>query len=713
VSYSAKDKTGQTEFYIEAFETERERERVIKELAKDGATEIEKFSNLADVNYRRVPSSSFVNGILQIMEINKVPTEASEEVMRLFLSTLPETAFAQSFQRRKETLGFKRDAVRALREKMYRTSHQIANMRYSAKLNEILKQMEDHARTIGKGSDEEAQRDNRVVNEYVKEFEKRIKYINNPTVDKWSQIASSFGFNMTLGFNVSSAVVNLTQVPLIVMPYLGGKYGWGASMKAINDAYKVHLNSGFERTVEVLGANGEKVKQKSMPALDNYNFDDPSLPPEIRRLKTLARMAAEQGQLNRSQLYDILEVDGRKNAMSKINAASGWVFHHGERMNRQVSLIAAYNLELDRLTNNPTKEEAKLSQAEKEESAANNAIYTAEMTNGGISASSAPRIAQSSLGKVLFMFKRYGVSMYYLLFKTAREALKGETPEIRKAAMQQIAGTYGMAALFAGVQGLPLFGVAAMVYNLFADDDEDDFETATRKYTGEFLYKGLLNYTTNLEIASRTGLNDLIIRDSGKQDTQTFATAGMEMLGGPVFGVASKIERGLSMIKEGNVERGIENILPSAISNIMKGIRYANQGTTTLRGDPITGEVNPWNVGAQMFGFAPADYTKQLEINSREKGIDKKVNTDAGKFKRQFYTASRLGDIEGQNEAKQKLLELGKKHPGLEITESTIKDVIDASMKQQKRATKEMVHGVRYSGKMRKELLSDAAELED
>jgi hypothetical protein len=713
VSYTAKDASGQTEYYVEAFETERERERNIAQMTRDGATDIEKFSNLSELNYRRVPTGSFVNSVLQIMELNKVPPEATEEVMRLFLSTLPETSFAQSFQKRKETLGFKKDAVRALREKMYRTSHQLASMRYAAKLNATLDQMRDYARAVGKGTGEEAQRDNRVLNEYVKEFEKRISYINNPTVAKWSQVATSIGFNMTLGFNVSSAVINLTQVPLILTPYLGGIYGMPATMKAIGDAYKVHLNSGFKQDVEVFGSNGEMVKQKAMPALDNYNFDDPKLPASVRRLKTLARIASEQGQLNRSQLYDILEVDDRKNPLSKVNAASGFVFHHGERLNRQVSLIAAYNLELDRLNSDKaTKAEKAMSQQEKEEFAANNAVYTTELTNGGIAAASAPRLAQSSLGKVLFMFKRYGVSMYYMLFKTAREALKNEDPEIRKAAMRQIAGIYGTAALFAGAQGLPLFGVAAMVYNLFADDDEDDFETANRKFMGEFLYKGLFNYVTNVEIASRTGLSDLIIRDSGKQDSQTVALTMMEMLGGPVYGVASKVERGLNMIREGNVQRGIENILPTSLGNIMKGVRYATEGTRTLRGDPITGEVNSWNIAAQAFGFAPADYARQLEINSRLKGIDKQVNTQQSKLKRQYFVAMRLGDQEEMNDIRDSLLELGQKHPGLEITPGTINDVLDRSMKAQERTTKRMVNGVAYSPKMLKEIEEHMREYE-
>ena len=713
LSYSARDDSGQMEFFVEAFETERERSRYMQQLAQSGATDVQAFSNLSEVNYRRVPTGSFVNGVLQVMELNKVPAEATEEVLRLFLSTLPETAFAQSFQRRKETLGFNKDAIRALRERAYRTSHQLASMRYASKLNEVLDQMKDYARGVGKGQGEEGQRDNRVINEYVKEFEKRISYINNPSVSKWSQVATSFGFNMTLGFNVSSALINLTQVPLILYPYLAGTYGYGATSKAIGDAYKVYLNSGFAREVEILGSNGQIVRQKAMPALDNYNFDDPALPPQIKRLRTLARVARDQGQLNRSQLYDILEVDERNNPMSKINAASGFIFHHGERFNRQVSLVAAYNLELDRIMTKPTKEEAGLTQEQKEEKAANHAVYTAELTNGGISAAAAPRIAQSSLGRVLFMFKRYGVSMYYLLFKTAREALKNEDPALRAAAMRQVAGIYGTAALFAGIQGIPMFGIAAMVYNAFAGDDEDDFETATRKYLGELGYKGLFNYLTNVEIASRTGLSDLIIRDSGKPDSQTFALTMMEMLGGPVYGVASRMERGLDMIRDGNVARGIENMLPSSLSNILKGIRYSTEGTTTLRGDPISGEVNSWNVAAQMFGFAPADYTRQLEINNRLKGIDKSVNQEQTKLKRQYYLATRMGDVEGKREAREKLLELGAKHRGLDITPGSIDDVLERSIQAQKRVTERMRNGVAYSPRMLKEIEQHLKEYED
>ena len=468
------------------------------------------------------------------------------------------------------------------------------------------------------------------------------------------------------------------------------------------------MQSGFQRNIEtfVKTDTGEtKVTVRAAPSIDNYNIDDKNASQEVKRLRTLVDVAGRLGQLNRSQLYDTLEVtDPKSNMLDRINAASGFIFHHGERMNRQVTMVAAYNLELDRMQKEGrTIDEAAMTEA------AENAVYMTEMTNGGTSAAAAPRLAQSGIGAVMFMFKRYGASMYYLLFKTAREALQNTDGKTRAAAMRQIAGIYGSAALFAGARGLPMFGMVALLYNLFKDDDEDDFQTATRKFLGEGLYSGALNATTGLDIASRIGLSDLIFRDQKFAESTSVVASLAETMGGPVFGVASRVERGLKLISEGHTERGIEAILPSAMANLLRANRYSTEGTTTLRGDPITGDIGAWNVFAQTFGFAPAEYTRQLEINAVEKGVDKSTNEKKTNLLRQFYVANRMGDHDSAQEALQELIKLQKKHPGLGISAKTIIN----SMKQHARTSATMYHGITLSKGMRAELLDDAREFDE
>jgi hypothetical protein len=720
LSYKAPGRGGQPDTYVSAFETERERERFVKALengkTKDQVKEInaQRFSKLSEMNYRNTPSSSFVNSVLKVMDANRVPTEAREQVLRLFLQTLPESSFAQAFQKRKGTLGFNKDAIRAFREKANSMSRQMSNMKYAAKLTALRDELFKEAKSAGEG---EGSKDNQLHNQYFRELDERIKFAISPTTNRATQFLSSLGFNYLLGFNVSSAVVNLTQVPLIVLPYLGGKYGFSESQKALRDAYSLYSRSGFERKVTLLPKEDGKTitaKEDAMPSIDNFDFDK-AKDKDIKRLQTLSEVASQAGQLNRSMFYDVLEVDGGKSPMKVINAASGFMFHHGERMNRQVSMIAAYNLELNRLDKKGAKLEDgtladTLSAKDKEVYAANQAIYATEMTNGGTAAASAPRIAQGAIGKVLFMFKRYGVSMYYMMFKMTKEALQTQDPAVRKAAMKQLAGIYGMAAIFSGLQGLPMFGMLAMIYNMFADEDEEDFGTVVRASTNELAYKGLVNYMTNLDIASRTGLGDLIFRDNKMSSgSASLADTVAELLGGPVYGIATKIQRGTNMIGDGEVQRGIETMIPTALGSVMRGIRTGTEGANTLRGDPITGDVNAWNAFAQMFGFAPADYTKQLEINARIKGIDKYVNETATKLRRQYNTAQRTYDIDGMQDVREKLEKLYSKHPNLGNLETSL----SKSKASYDRQTQLMYNGITISPKMRTELLELAADLED
>ena len=701
-----KDKSGQQQTTVEAFKSDYERKTRMEQLQAMGATRIEPYANIAAVNYRRAPSGSFVNSVLNILETNKPKDDAAgkrfdkaiDEMMQLFLTTLPETAFAQSFQKRKGTAGYMEDTIGVFERKMRNSAHQVANMVYSPKLTGVVDTMREQTAAAGAGGE-----GNALQKEYLTEFEKHLDYVLSPTKNDIGSILTSAAFTYTLGFNVSSALVNMANIPMIVAPYLKGKYGDASVASAIGEATKAFTGSGTKTNMPVIGADGRTTAMRVMPSITNYAPDSAM----GKRYATLIRIGNEQGQFNRSQLYEILNADTRTGVMAKFNAISGWMFHHGERMNREVTLVSTYNLELDRL------KKQGITGPEAEAQAAQTAIYTTELTNGGISAAAAPRIAQNSIGKVFFMYKRYGISMYYMMFKTAKEALKGETPEVRQAAFKQLGGIVGMSALMAGAQGIPMFGALSLVYSLFTDEDEDDLDAVTQKALGDFLYKGPIEYLTNLSIAGRITLNDLIIRDAPQSNASTFTQQVIQAIGGPVFGVVDRVSRGYSKINEGNFERGIEDLLPSAISNGLKAIRYGSEGTKTLRGDPITGEVSLFNVVGQALGFAPADYTRQVEINAREKGIDKAISTQASKQKQKYYMAKREGDVEGMEDAREKLLEIGAKHPGLEITPGNVNEVLSRSIKAQERATKDMINGARYNKKRLEEIKASLAEYED
>jgi hypothetical protein len=421
-------------------------------------------------------------------------------------------------------------------------------------------------------------------------------------------------------------------------------------------------------------------------------------------LKELSEIADKYGLLDRSMTSDLLEMNEKSSPLDRINAYSGLIFHHGERMNRQISLIAAYNLELGQM-----EKDGKTIDAAARTEAAKRAVEIAELMNGGASAGSAPLLAKNSLGKIMFMYKRYGVTMYYMMFKTAREAMKSEDKQVRNAAMRQIAGIYASAGLMAGVQGLPMFGIAAAVYNLLKGDDEDDMETAARKYFKEGMFNGAVNYLTGTAVANRIGLSDLILNSTGYKEQDNKILSFLQLVGGPAYGVADRLQQGAKLITEGETLRGLERMAPSSVSNIMKGIRFETEGANTLRGDPIVGDVGLGHSLAQAFGFAPAEYTRQLEINASTKNIEKRALKERTKLLRDYYIAARVGDSEGMSEAIEGMLKFSGKHPGYGITAETIKN----SMAQHMKTSREMYHGVTLNKNLRSELLQHASEFDE
>jgi len=696
VTFNAKGPEGNLEYYKTAFKTSVERDRAIRALEADPDVDVksvEKSSPTAKRNYKSAPPTSFVNNILRVLEANKVDGAVTDDIMRVFLDTLPESSFAQAFRSRMGTLGFDTDATHVFYTKSISMAHQLGNLEYGAKMYKLRDEMEEHINT--KAKTEEARM-------LFDTLDRHIQTMVAPDIAPWSKVATSTAFGFTLGFNVSSALVNTTQLPMVVMPYLGGKYGFTEANKAIGFATRAFFGSGLKRKAEMTGSK-ETVELKAAYSLDNYDFDAKGIPDDIKELRELAEISSKLGLLSRSVAGDILEMNKDDSVLTRINNWSGFIFHHGERMNRQVSLISAYKLELDRM-----RGEKKALTTEDRQAAAQEAIRVTELLNGGASANSAPLLAKNSLGKIVFMYKRYGVSMYYMLFKTTRDAMSAEDPQVRAAAKRQIAGVYATSALLAGVQGIPMFGVAAAMYNLFGkDDDEDDFETAARKYMGEGYFNGALNYLTGTAVANRIGLTDLILNSTGYRDQDSAVLSFLQLAGGPVYGVADRITRGSKMIMEGEVQRGLEQVMPAAFGNVMKGYRFATEGANTLRGDPIVGDIGAVHSLAQVFGFAPAEYTRQLEINASLKNIERRVLEDRTKLLRKYYVAMRSGDGNDARDYLKDLLELGRKHPGL-VTPETIQ----RSMRQHMRTSATMYHGITINKLMRAELLRNAAEFD-
>jgi hypothetical protein len=697
----------------ELFESQIERAQRKAKLQADGYGGFEENTKFDQLKSRNVPSGSIAGQIVKIMKDGGVGEQGIDDFLQLIVSAMPETSLLKSFTKRKGTAGYINDAALAFSNVTSSTARQLSRMRYSETLQANIDKMQEAVRgkqvngkTVGglKGIS------NTLGNEFIKEFESRMVYAMNPSVSDWARYASTGAFYFNLAGNVSSAAVNLLQTPMIVLPQLGGTYGFLKAGAALMKATKLYGASGFTRTIKDI--NGETVDQKAMLSVDNLLGQGKNT-----EYSELFKALKGFGFLQNSTARDALQASNRPPAekggavplTERVATYSAFLFHHAERMNREVTAIAAFDLEMERLKNKGVKEAEAIPQAVEK------AIRMVEFTHGAGHTESGPSIGHSDIGKVLTVFKRFGFTMYYMLFDTIRRSfpiskdMNADQIEAMKSARRQLVGVYGMAGLFAGVKGMPLYWVAEMAYNALQDDDDDDFDTVMRKFLGDLVFKGPVNYYTNLAIADRVGWTDLIYRENkgGKADASALSQITEAILGAP-YSIINSFYRGKELISEGHFERGVEAMLPIALRNILKGARYATEGANTLRGDPVMGDINGYNAMMQVLGFAPADLLARYEDNAYAKKVDDATIGQSKKLLKQYYIADRLGDYDRADMLRDKLFALSDKHD-LGITDETINKSVTARDK----ISDEMYNGVQINKKLRNEIERSIMEMHD
>jgi len=721
LSYNAPDplRNGGIEVFTEYYTSEKDmmqaRENVVKYLRSigrdDDVGKIEIGKRDAQRDYSGAPKSSFVFSVLDALQKAGVDQQAIDRIIDLSLDAIPERSFMQSFRSRKEREtggrgilgalgdvtpsgmpGMEVDPAERFRDNFRGIEKQLVQLEYGAKIQAFRNKLQEGDYLT-----------NLDTMDIAKKLDQIAEFAQSPSMARWSQIATSMGFGWTMGGNISSAFNVMFDIPMAVHPYLAGEYGGGKATSAISRATKLFMGSPSTKMITVMGADGKpEIREvqlgKHNKGFDNYNFDDPNTPEDILRYKTLVEKAGARGMFNQSIDQEHVDLTNRKDVLAKMNQVSGFLVHHGERFGRQISLMAAYDLELNNRTNGG-KEPA--SQADYD-AAAQKAMEATELTLGSTASAGRPVWAQKPVGNVAFLFKRFAVSRYYFMAHLVDQALAEADPDIRKIARKQLAYFMVTTGSLAGVAGLPLMGAAAAIYDMFADDDEDDFEAMMRKLLPGTLYDGLANELLGVDIASRVSMNSLLYRQPFIDKDQSRFYTLIEQLGGPVVGVGLSVERGYDLLQEGEVQRGLEAMAPAAMRNISKFQRFSTEGANTMRGNPIVDDINPYNSFMQLLGFAPADYVENLKINSSERRRQNVVDKRRRKLMRLHNMAKTEGDREEIREVRKKIREFNQSLPAEYRGDAIDDPALESSYKGFLTTTGKMVNGIVYTDAMRK-----------
>jgi hypothetical protein len=731
LQYTFLNEEGQPQTAVEYYQNRKQLDKAFKVAESVSAVGTKPEYTRADqpMNYSSVPSSSFVYDILKTMEMSKSSFKDPEQydaavqsVVDLALDAMPERSFMQGFRRRKDVRGYigdttptkvgdtEFDAVTMMKEKGRDLNRQIVQIQAAAEIEKFRNKLK--ADKFLKNPE---------TAEIARKLDQIAKFAQKPNVPRWSQVANGVGFNMTMGLNFSSAAITFFDVAMSAMPVISAEYGVNNTARAYGEATSLIMNAPKTRGIMVSGPDSKPIEQEVKMGIigkSSFNYTFEQLPPEMQKIRAdiLFETAADQGQANQSMTQESLEI-GRDAPMEGINKWTSGMFHHAERFNRETTLTASYALEVRKL-----QAEGKQLTDQDYKDAAQKAIETTEFTLGSTAAAGRPVWAQSGVGNVLFLFKRFAIAKYYMMYKLGHDSIGStnvakimQDMGVTEAEAQQISKDRKLARIglrnflistgvMAGAGGMPMMGAFGMIYNMLRDDDEDDFESAIRKFTGEGIYGGAANELLGIDVANRISLNSLLYRpplvDKDQSPLWTFA----EQIGGPVLGITLSGLRGGGEVWQGfadgdmqGVKRGAETAVPAAIRNFSKGWRFYREGATTRRGDPITEDINAYNAIMQGLGFAPQSYIQQLEFNKNARRREEAVSSRRTKLLRRRNMALRNGDREGVQEADRLIKRYNEGLPrGAEKSRIT-RDTKERSARSFERTTSKMKGGMTYT----------------
>ena len=690
ISYSL---PGSDQKYFEIFENSADwKARQQQLLTEDGVSEkdMKPFLHGDTSVFDGIVPTSFMGDLVQTLKKNGANDNLLQAVMELGISVSPAQVVMERLAKRKETPGYTLDAFAAFQESVVGLQRKLINMKYSAQMSKEVKDMKDTRSNVATDP---------AIGYLIDEISSRAAYAANPNQNAISNLLTTGTYGWTLGLNVSSAIVDMLSL-IVTGGYLSGRFksrrkAHAALVKAGRDILGMGTTADVETMVtqglegaalqeamQTAGINERDVTRRRVaPSMLNIDFNNPEQANKYGYLKALVDKVRDQGHSERfSDLEERAEF-GESNILSKISARMGFMMSTSERYKRETGLKAFYDLALAEVAPNADPTKATKEQMEK---AATEAMEMSRLLNGGSTPVTGPGFQRDNFWRVAFMYRSFAFRQMYVQVKTLYDATMNDEKSVRDAARKFGSTVLLTSGALVGVQGMPLFGPVALLLNVlaapFVDDEEEEkfVQNMLRSNLDPLIYEGLPNALLNIGVSERASLTDLLMRDTNLPDDASFAETMAAHLGGPVAGSMERFWRGKGLIEDGQVQRGVESMVPVALSNILKSIRFVTDGAAeTLRGDEVI-EISPIAVVSQFMGFTPADYARTMELKSVQAGIDRRVGERKSNLYAAAYTAYRMGDSAGLAQVMQKMIEFNQQYPGEAIKNSDFKQSLRA-----------------------------------
>ena len=596
------------------------------------------------INQNKMPSEIFAVTAMPQAMIDKLleNIELTEEQRQLVeaakLNLSPGKRFLKHLKKRRGIAGYSEDAIRVYANYMLMAGNHLARVEHAKDLIDSVNRMnrfikDAEANGVGKDLSDITR-----LSDY---YNRHLQYLMKPDND-WATLRA-VGFLWYLGFNVKSAAVNMTQLPLVTLPFLGAKYG---NVKATNE-----ILASMKRFVNHMRGAGSLSEEETtlLDTLREAGVIDESMATELAGL-------AEGGVLRR--LVPGMDL---QSAFNKTMYYSGAMFRMGEKFNRNVTALAAFNL------------------ARKQgygiEAATKMSRQAIETTQFEYAKWNRPELMRGKKS-VIFMFWQYLQHSAFLYFGGA-----GAKTALRM---------FVMTGLIAGLQGLPFGDTIMDMIDILGTKIKELFGSADpRVDTRTYLREMLQNIIDNPDVlmrgmSSQWGLGPLHLfgllgAPIPNVDVQGSLSVGYmvpwvqaamqpadnsdEKLGkiaesvlGPIAGIPIQLYKAMESDSPDTYKR-VSQAMPTFIKNAMTGARWAGEGQVEYNKGGMMYDLSNTEgrvaSALKMLGYTPTAVNQKYNQISAAKEATTYYALRRTLLMQDYFEAKRNGNREGMADVRQ------------------------------------------------------------
>jgi hypothetical protein len=648
-----------------------------------------------------------------------------DEIYQMYLQTLPDRNFRRQYMHRQGTIGFSGDIARNFAVTGTNMANQLARIKYGPRIMNELERAND---TLEGNPDKER------FGEFVTEMRMRAEQQVRPEPE------DSFGFQASnllnqsaylwLMTSIKTAAAQLTALPVFVGPVLTSNHGFNP----------IKVGAALAKSMAIFGTSGiNRTAEDGSTTFEFPSYLNNGLVKLTENQKLAAQYMADRGISDNTLAYDLgnrrdtptsqLEGPIRRSfrSASKVMTA---LFHHTERMIREVAFMTSYDL-YSKETNKETgkkythEEALRAAEAESYEALGN---YQAANRPRGLIANAERQVlinAHQPAGRAILQFKMFPAFVTTFFIRNAYRALAGADANDRAKAMTQLVGTLTMSTALAGYVGIPgatmaMGAIQGMMNAMRGDDEDDPLEGRNLEFwfrniwlprtfgsikigdytLDEVLDRGLIATMTGYDISSSLSMNNMWVPDVKEQATSAAAMQEylMSLLGPGASITFKQIPNAIDTLNKGEILKGIEQLSPAFVRGTLTAIRYSQEGAATTSGAVIK-EAEEFTQGqllAQSMGFATEGLVARREAIFQLQGEILKVKRERTSLLDRLERELDKGSDEDIEKAFDKIFKFNSKNPYDMIGGDNIKQSIKKQMERRIKSDRGMPIDKKY-----------------